>query len=82
MQISTLNKKLSKSNVSTEVIDHNDFNKSLIFTLNGKQYEASFNSDEMKVNSYCIEFGYDEANQESRTRFFDTFTQVLNHSQD
>ena len=80
MKISTLNNKLSKLNVQTTIVDYNGYNKSLVFTINGKKYEADFNSVHEEVNSFSFSLMYDEANQETQRRFFDNFAQVQRHA--
>lgn len=81
MKLSTLNNKLRKLNVTTATKDINGYNMVLVFTLNGKTYEADYTKGQNEVLGFTFDNGYNEAIQETTRRFFDTFPQVLRHSQ-
>lgn len=81
MKLSTLLNKLSKLKIESEVVNNNDYNKTLKFSLNNKKYEATYNSKDLEVDSYSYSYGYDDASQETQRRFFDNFNQVKRHSE-
>jgi hypothetical protein len=80
MKLSTLNNKLTKLNAEVTTQDHNGYNMSVVFTINGKSYEADYNKGENNIIGFSFTTGYDDAIQETTRRFFDNFNQVLRHS--
>ena len=75
MKVTTLKNKLNKLNVN-----FTESNGDIVFKLNKKTYTADTNNGDQIISYFHI-YGYDESNQEHDRRFFDSFNQVIRHSQ-
>ena len=75
MKVTTLKNKLNKLNVN-----FTELNGDIVFKLNKKTYTAVTDNGG-QVFDYAHIYGYDEASQEHDRRFFDSFNQVIRHSQ-
>ena len=71
--------KLDKLGIQYTILNQNEFNKSIKFSINNFVFFADFNNDSTKIQSICTEYSFDQANQETERRFFDSFNSVLSY---
>ena len=66
--------------VETRLFTPNDYNYSLIFTIQGVEVEADYsNDDNNTIESYSITTGYDNLQQETQRDFSYSFPELLNN---
>ena len=81
MTVSQLTSKLIKLNVEFEMIDINEFNKSVHFEINGSKYECDYTAISNVISDYSKFIGTDNTDQSFRYRFFDSFSQLIKNAQ-
>ena len=77
MKATKLINKLTKMNISHEVINHNDWNFEIRFIMGGKVFEASYSANSNNISSFSRESYYCNSDQAMKYRFFDNFNQCL-----
>lgn len=78
MKLQVLKNKLAKMNIEFKTWSPNNFNFSLIFSVNGKQIEADYNNDENNtISSFSHDKGFNECTQERNRYYMNSFNEVL-----
>ena len=74
MKVETLKKRLEKKNIKYNINKFNDID----FIINGKEYTADILGEQ--VFCYSLDLYYDNASQETKRIFFDSFQQVIKNA--
>ncbi len=69
--------KLTNLNINHSVTDFNGYNMDIDFTINGKLFSASYTIARNVIERWSVNLGYDNTTQESRTREFNSFNQLI-----
>jgi hypothetical protein len=80
MTTANLIKKLTNLNIPYNIVNTNEYNKEIVFTIKYITFRADYNVDKNIINSYYKVTGYDNLSQETTRRFFDNFNKVLRYS--
>ena len=80
MKLSSLTSKLSKINVTHTIKHINEYNKDLVFAINGKTFSAGFTALSDTIRYFCTVIGYDHSEQEHQRIFFSNFAAVLRYA--
>jgi len=80
MTTTNLISKLTKMNVSYNVLENNGYNKDIQFSINGLTFKAGFINGKTIIEDFCREICFDKCNQEMQRRFFDNFNQLLRYA--
>lgn len=75
-----LKKRLEKRNILYTEKDYNGYNKSIIFAINGKTFEADYEEFNHKIDVYSHVYDYDNLNQEHNRFFFHSLNQVIRYA--
>lgn len=77
MKVSNLTSKLNKMKVPFTVVDVNEWNKDIVFQINGKTFKAGFTAASDVIEDFCREICYDNVDQEMQRVFYKNFNQLL-----
>jgi hypothetical protein len=77
MKATTLQKRISKIATDIEVVKLNHVNEYIKFIINGKLCIASYSANDLVIDSFSIEKGYDNDNQQSRRSFYYNLKSLL-----
>jgi hypothetical protein len=77
MTTTTLQKRISKIATDIEIVKLNHVNEYIKFVINGKLCTASYSANNLVIDSFSIEKGYDNDNQQGRRSFYYTFKSLL-----
>ena len=80
MNTAQLTIKLSKLNIPHSIIDVNEFNKDIKFTINGLEFYAAYTANDNTISDFCRVTAYDKINQEHSYRFFNSLNSVLKYA--
>lgn len=80
MKVLSLVSKLNKMKVPFVVVDVNEYNKDIVFSLNGLQFKAGYVEGSEEVEDFCREICWDNVDQEMQRRFFDNFSQLVKYA--
>ena len=72
--------KLTKMNISYNVLENNGYNKDIQFSINGLTFKAGFVNGKTIIEDFCREICFDNSNQEMQRRFFNNFNQLLKYA--
>jgi hypothetical protein len=80
MTTTNLISKLTKMNISYNVLENNGYNKDIQFSINGLTFKAGFVNGKTIIEDFCREICFDNSNQEMQRRFFNNFNQLLKYA--
>ena len=79
MKIVNLLSKLKKMNIDHAIVG-DDYNKDIVFSINGLAFKAGFQEDKTDIQDFCREICFDNTSQETQRRFFTNFNQLLKYA--
>jgi hypothetical protein len=81
MKIKNLLSKLKKMKIEFYIDSYSnsyeDYNKDIVFTINGLTFKASYREGELEIDYYSQDFKYDNCNQQMECFFYYSFKHVL-----
>lgn len=80
MKVLSLVSKLNKMKVPFVVVDVNEYNKDIVFQINGKTFKSGYVEGSDIVEDFCREICWDNVDQEMQRRFFDNFNQLVKYA--
>lgn len=80
MTITNLKSKLQKMNIDYSIVNINDYNYDINFSINNLSFSAGYSKGSEIIEDLCRNICYDNLNQEMQRRFFKNFNELLRYS--
>lgn len=80
MTTANLKSKLEKMNIDYSIVNINDYNYDINFSINNYSFSAGYFKGSDIIDDFCRNICYDNVDQEMQRRFFKSFNELLKYS--